>query len=73
MSVAAAWARSGLRAAMTTSAPASASARAVSMPMPVAAPVTMARVPRKSWPAATSLAVLKAPKGEVMRVLMAWV
>jgi putative membrane protein len=38
--------------------------------MPVAAPVTMAVRPLRSWPAATSRAVENIPKGEVMRSVM---
>ncbi len=45
-----------LRTAMTTSAPAPASARTVSMPMPVAPPVTMAVWPERSLPSSTTAA-----------------
>ena len=45
------------RTASVTSAPMAASVRAVSMPMPDEAPVTIARFPDRSMPAATSVAV----------------
>ena len=46
------------RTASVTSAPAPASARAVSMPMPEAPPVTIARLPVRSTPSTTSAAVV---------------
>lgn len=49
-----------LRTARVTSAPAALSARAVSMPMPEEAPVTIARMPLRSTPWSTSSAVLAA-------------
>ena len=58
------------RAAMIVSAPAAARARAVSTPMPLAAPVTSARRPCRSMPATTSSAVLEKPKAEVLRVVV---
>ncbi len=60
---------SGLRTARVTSAPAPARARAVSTPMPEAAPVTTARRPVRSTPAITSAAVDCALNGVVKRVL----
>ncbi len=60
---------SRLRTASVTSAPAPASARAVSMPIPDAPPVTMARRPVRSMPATTSAAVDSAPNGVVMGAL----
>ena len=56
------------RTARVTSAPALASARAVSTPMPDEAPVTMARRPVRSTPATTSAAVDRASNGVVTRV-----
>src|SRR6202166_3484068 len=50
-------AASGRRTASVISAPASASVRTVSMPIPAAPPVTMTRLPVRSTPAATSVAV----------------
>jgi len=50
-----------LRTASVTAAPVPASARAVSMPMPDAAPVTTMRRPVRSMPRATSAAVDSAP------------
>jgi hypothetical protein len=47
---------------MTTCAPAAASARAVSHPIPAVAPVTSAVLPDKSCPASTSFVVLSKPK-----------
>jgi len=55
-----------LRTASVTSAPVRASARAVSMPIPEAAPVTMMRLPERLQPATTSSAVDRAPNGVVM-------
>src|SRR5689334_22749737 len=55
-----------LRTANVTAAPASASARAVSTPIPDDAPVTMARLPDRSTPAMTSAAVDVNPKGVVI-------
>jgi hypothetical protein len=55
------------RTARVTSAPALASARAVSTPMPEAPPVTTARMPVRSMPSTTSAAVEVAPNGVVMR------
>jgi len=57
-----------LRTARVTSAPALASARAVSMPMPDAPPVTMTRRPVRSIPATTSAAVDSKENGVVMGV-----
>src|SRR4051812_8530327 len=57
-----------LRTASVTCAPEPASARAVSMPMPDDAPVTMARLPLRSMPATTSAAVERKPKGVLIRV-----
>src|SRR4051812_8226831 len=57
-----------LRTAMVTSAPAPASARAVSMPMPDAPPVTTARRPVRSTPAMTSAAVDRAVNGLLIKV-----
>src|ERR1700759_120579 len=51
---------SRLRTASVTSAPAPASERAVSTPIPDEAPVTTARTPVRSRPATTSSAVLPA-------------
>src|SRR2546426_908430 len=48
-------------------APAPASARAVSTPIPDEAPVTMARLPDNSTPAMTSAAVDEKPKGVVIK------
>jgi hypothetical protein len=56
------------RTASVTSAPALASARAVSTPMPDEAPVTMARVPARSMPSMTCAAVDSKPNPVVMRV-----
>src|SRR5215469_10089155 len=52
-----------LRTASVTLAPAVASARAVSTPIPLAPPVTIARLPPRSTPATTSMAVVVAPNG----------
>ena len=60
---------STLRTASVTEAPAPASARAVSTPMPDAPPVTMARRPVRSMPSTTSAAVDSAVNGVVMGVL----
>ena len=57
------------RTASVTEAPAPASARAVSMPMPDAPPVTMARRPVRSMPSTTSAAVDPAANGVVIGVL----
>ena len=51
------------RTASVTDAPAAASARAVSTPMPEEAPVTIADLPDRSTPAMTSAAVDSNPKG----------
>ena len=61
------------RTASVTAAPARASSRAVSTPMPDEPPVTIARLSLRSIPAITSAAVEVAPNGVVMRlcVLMA--
>src|SRR5260370_26634196 len=53
----------GRRTARAPSAPAEARARAVSMPMPELAPVTMARLPDRSTPSITSDAVEWRPNG----------
>src|ERR1700682_334626 len=58
-----------LRTDRVTSASAAARARAVSTPMPDAPPVTMARLPPRSMPDMTSVAVDCAPNGVVMRWL----
>src|SRR5258708_4230039 len=50
-----------LRRAIVTSAPAPASARAVSIPMPDEPPVTIARLPDRSMPSITSAAVESNP------------
>src|SRR4051812_34256337 len=55
-----------LRTASVTRAPAPASVRAVSMPMPDEAPVTIARLPVRSMPATTSAAVERNPNWVVM-------
>src|SRR3954464_37618 len=55
-----------LRTASVTVAPAPARARAVSTPMPDAAPVTTTRRPLRSMPAATSAAVDSRPNSVVM-------
>jgi len=57
------------RTASVTSAPALASTRAVSMPMPEEAPVTIARRPRKSTPAITSSAAEPNRKGVVISAI----
>src|SRR4051794_3328813 len=57
-----------LRTASVTRAPEPASVRAVSMPMPDEAPVTIARVPARSMPAATSAAVERNPNRVVTGV-----
>src|SRR4051794_20447025 len=57
-----------LRTASVTRAPAPASVRAVSMPMPDEAPVTIARLPVRSMPATTSAAVERNPNWVVMGV-----
>ena len=54
---------SASRTASVTAAPRSASTRAVSTPMPDEAPVTIARIPDRSIPAATSSAVECSPNG----------
>ena len=59
------------RTASVTSAPAPASARAVSTPIPDAPPVTIARFPERSIPATTSAAVESNPNGVVIRVVSA--
>lgn len=51
-----------IRVGQSRSAPVAASARAVSMPMPDDAPVTIARRPERSTPSATSQIVDSAPK-----------
>ena len=58
-----------LRTARVTSAPAAASARAVSTPMPDAPPVTTARRPVRSTPAMTSAAVESAVNGVVILLI----
>ena len=58
------------RTASVTSAPAPLSARAVSIPIPEAPPVTIARLPVRSMPATTSAAVDSKEKGVVMRVTL---
>src|SRR3954451_20195190 len=58
-----------LRTARVTWAPAPASARAVSMPIPDDAPVTMARLPVRSMPATTSAAVEEKSNGVVIGVM----
>src|SRR3954463_6250655 len=58
-----------LRTARVTDAPAAASARAVSTPIPDEAPVTIAVLPVRSTPATTSAAVDSGPNGVVMRSL----
>ena len=61
---AAAWTPASMsRTAMTTSARAAHKARAVSMPMPEDAPVTIARRPCRPTPRKTSAAVDSEPKG----------
>ena len=60
-----------LRTARVTSAPAPASARAVSMPIPEAPPVTITRWPFRSIPATTSAAVDSALNGVLMRSVLA--
>src|SRR3954453_2069274 len=70
MSAATRSAASVLRTASVTAAPAPASARAVSTPIPDDAPVTMARLPDRSTPAMTSAAVDENPNGVVMREVM---
>ena len=60
-----------LRTARVTSAPAPASARAVSIPIPEAPPVTMARRPVRSIPSMTSAAVDSAVNGVRIRWLVA--
>jgi len=62
---------SAFRTASVTSAPAAASARAVSTPIPDEPPVTIARLPVKSTPLTTSVAVDSEPKGVVIRVFSA--
>src|SRR2546430_720835 len=59
------------RTASVTLAPATASARAVSTPIPEAAPVTIAFLPRRSIPATTSIAVEPCPNLEVRRSAIA--
>src|SRR3954463_13108290 len=56
-----------LRTASVTDAPAAASARAVSTPIPEEAPVTIAVLPVRSTPAMTSAAVESGPNGVVTR------
>src|SRR5580704_11797399 len=70
MSAAVRWPASASRTASVTSAPTLASARAVSIPMPDAPPVTIARRPVRSIPAMTSAAVDCAPNGVVMRSMV---
>src|SRR5690242_344289 len=55
------------RTANVTAAPAAASARAVSTPIPDDAPVTTARLPLRSTPAMTSAAVEEKPKGVLIK------
>ena len=59
-----------LRTASVTSAPAPASALAVSTPIPEVAPVTTARLPDRSIPLTTSAAVESKPNGVLMRVML---
>jgi hypothetical protein len=63
-------AASGRRTASVTAAPADASVRAVSMPIPEAPPVTRARFPTRSTPRTTSAAVVANPNGVVMRFML---
>src|SRR5262249_15758651 len=56
-----------LRTASVTAAPAPASARAVSTPIPEDAPVMTARLPDRSTPATTSAAVDEKPKGVLIK------
>ncbi len=58
------------RTASVTDAPAAASARAVSTPMPDEAPVTIAVLPARSTPSMTSAAVDSNPNGVVTRSAM---
>ena len=58
------------RTARVTSAPALANARAVSIPMPDEAPVTIARLPERSMPSITSAAVESNPKSVVIGAVM---
>ncbi len=55
---------SGVRAGTITAAPASASARVVSNPMPAYQPVTIATLPVRSTPFRTCRAVVVGPKPE---------
>jgi hypothetical protein len=57
------------RTASVTSAPALASARAVSTPIPDEPPVTIVRFPERSIPAITSVAVDSNPNGVLNGVL----
>ena len=59
-------AASGRRAGIITAAPAPASARVASSPMPEYPPVTTQNMPDRSMPARTSAAVLSWPKPEPM-------
>ena len=68
MSAATGTAVSVLCTASVISAPQRASARAVSIPMPDAPPVTIARLPERTMPLATSAAVDRNPNGVVIRV-----
>ena len=54
------------RAGTITRAPAEESARVVSRPIPADPPVTMAVLPRRSWPRMTSAAVEDALKSDLM-------
>ena len=67
ISAATAWPAATSRTARVTSAPVRARARAVSTPMPDAAPVTTARRPVRSTPRTTSSAVVANPNGVVTR------
>ena len=58
-----------LRTARVTSAPIAAKARAVSMPMPDAPPVTTTRLPDRSMPSVTSAVVESNPNGVVKRLM----
>ncbi len=58
------------RTASVTDAPATASARAVSTPIPDEAPVTTAVLPDRSTPSMTSAAVVSKPYGVVTRAVM---
>lgn len=63
-------AASGRRAAMVTAAPACDRARTVSIPMPLAPPVTIIVLPVRSTPSRTSAAVVKNPNFVLMRAIL---